>query len=65
MGNSLKNRLGGVWKPLGDVFGAPGGVLELSCRRLEASWTVLEASWRRLGGVLGHLGWSWRRLEAL
>ena len=51
-------RLGGIWKPLVDVFGGLGGVLKVilavfkaSGGLLEASWgAVLNASWRRLGG---------------
>ena len=45
-------RLGGIWKPLVDVFGGLGGVLKVilavfkaSGGLLEASWSLLEASW--------------------
>ena len=57
LGGELE-RLGGIWKPLVDVFGGLGGVLKVilavfkaSGGLLEASWSILEASWRRLGAV--------------
>ena len=57
LGGELE-RLGGIWKPLVDVFGGLGGVLKVilavfkaSGGLLEASWAVLEASLEHLGGV--------------
>ena len=43
-------RLGGIWKPLVDVFGGLGGVLKVILAVFKASGGLLEASWRRLGG---------------
>ena len=55
-------RLGGIWKPLVDVFGGLGGVLKVILAVFKASGGLLEASWRLLGWRLKPLGDSWRDL---
>ena len=58
-GTSTKNWLGGVWKPLRVVFGAPGGVLEVSWGVLDGLGGVLRSLGdvlEALGGILGALG---------
>ena len=61
LGGELE-RLGGIWKPLVDVFGGLGGVLEVILAVFKASGGLLEASWAVLEHLEGVLEASWRRL---